>query len=82
MGHGKTIKINKVTEQGPSYINMKALGSRELVKQLGIDHRVIVRLVQQGLLRRTSRKTIDSYHAPKFDVDAARQLLNLYNIPN
>jgi hypothetical protein len=54
----------------------QALGSRELAKQLGVDHAVISRLVQEGELRRRSRRTVDGYHAPKFDVDAARKLLH------
>ena len=53
----------------------QALGSRELAKQLGVDHAIVSRLVQEGELRRTSRRTVDGYHAPKFDVDAARKLL-------
>ena len=39
----------------------QALGSRELAKQLGIDHNVIRRLVQEGHLRK-SRRTVDAYH--------------------
>jgi hypothetical protein len=58
-----------------------ALGSRELSKQLGVDHKVISRLVQEGHLTRKSRRTVDGYHAPKFDVDTARRLLRKYNIP-
>ena len=54
----------------------QALGSRELAKQLGVDHKVVCRLVQQGLLRRHSRRTIDGYRAPKFDLESARKLLN------
>jgi hypothetical protein len=59
----------------------QALGSRELSKQFGVDQKVISRLVQEGHLRRKSRRTVDGYHAPKFDVDTARQLLRKYNIP-
>lgn len=58
----------------------QALDSRELAKQLGIDHKVIRRLVQEGHLRRKSRRTVDAYHAPKFDVDTARRLLHRYNM--
>ena len=54
----------------------QALGLRELAKQLGVDHKVISRLVQEGHLRRKSRRTIDAYHAPKFDVGAARRLIH------
>jgi hypothetical protein len=53
----------------------QALGSRKLAKELGVDHEIISQLVQRGLLRRKSRRTVDGYHAPKFDVDTARQLL-------
>ena len=53
----------------------QALGSRELAKQLGIDHNIIRRLVKEGHLRRNSRRTVDAYHISKFDVDAARRLL-------
>ncbi|HET8671233.1 MAG TPA: TniQ family protein, partial [Candidatus Saccharimonadales bacterium] len=53
----------------------QALGSRELAKQLGVDRKVIKRLVQEGHLRRKSRRTVDAYHIPKFDLDAARRLL-------
>lgn len=55
----------------------QALGSRELAKHLGIDHNVIRRLVQEGHLRRKSRRTVDAYHISKFDVDAARRLLGI-----
>jgi DNA-binding transcriptional regulator LsrR (DeoR family) len=54
----------------------QALGSRELAKQLGVDHAVISRLVQEGELRGRSRRTVDGYNAPKFEVDAARKLLH------
>jgi hypothetical protein len=54
----------------------QALGLRELAKQLGVDHAVIGRLVREGELRRRSRRTVDGYHAPKFDVDDARKLLH------
>ena len=53
----------------------QALGSRELAKQLGVDRKVIKRLVQEGHLRRKSRRTVNAYHIPKFDLDAARRLL-------
>jgi hypothetical protein len=54
----------------------QALSSRELSDQLGVDHKVISRLVQQGHLPRYSRRTVDGYHAPKFDLDTARRLLH------
>jgi hypothetical protein len=57
-----------------------ALSSRELSKQLGVDHSVISRLVQEGHLRKKSRRTVDGYHAPKFDIDTARRLLHTYNM--
>lgn len=53
----------------------QALCTRELAKQLGVDHTLINRLVQDGQLRRKSRRTVDGYHAPKFDVDTARRVL-------
>jgi len=53
----------------------QAVGSRELAEQLGVDQTVIGRLVQGGHLQRNLRRTVDSYHAPKFDVDTARRLL-------
>lgn len=52
----------------------QALGSREVAKQLGVDHTLVSRLVQEGKLRSKPRRTVDGYHAPKFDVDAARKL--------
>src|SRR5215213_558403 len=57
----------------------QALGSLELAKQLGVDHTVINRLVQEGHLGRKPRRTVDGYHTSKFDPDAAIKLLNLYN---
>ena len=54
------------------------LGSRDLAKQLGVTRDVISQLVQEGQLRRKSRRTIDGYHAPKFDLDSARRLLRAY----
>jgi hypothetical protein len=59
----------------------QALGSRELSKQLEVDHKVITRLVQEGHLRRKSRRTVDGYHASKFDVDTARRFLAAYDRP-
>lgn len=58
----------------------QALGSRELAKQLGIDHTLINRLEEEGHLRRRARRNVDGYHASKFDLDAARRLLRTYNI--
>jgi len=58
----------------------QALGSRELAKQLGVDHTVISRLIREGHLQRKSRRTVDGYHAPKFDVDTVRRLLHAYNM--
>jgi len=58
----------------------QALGSRELAKELGVDHTLISRLVPEGLLRKKARRTVDGCHAPKFDVDTARQLLHRYNM--
>jgi hypothetical protein len=58
----------------------QALGSQELAKQLGVDHTVISRLVQAGHLRRNSRRTVDAYHAPKFDLDTARRVLRTYKM--
>jgi len=54
----------------------QALSSRELSDQLGVDHKVISRLGQQGHLPRYSRRTVDGYHARKFDLDTARRLLH------
>jgi DNA-binding transcriptional regulator LsrR (DeoR family) len=54
----------------------QALSTRELSKQLGVDHRIITRLVEEGHLRRNARRTVDGYHGPKFDVDTARRLLH------
>jgi hypothetical protein len=58
----------------------QALGSRELAKQLGVDHTIVSRLVHEGHLRRKPRRTVDGYVASKFDVDAARTLLDTNNI--
>jgi len=52
-----------------------ALGLRDLAKQLGVKNTVISRLVRNGYLRRKPRRTIDGYHASKFDADVARMLL-------
>jgi hypothetical protein len=60
----------------------QALGSRALAKELGVDQTIINRLVQEGQLRRKSRRTIDGYNSPKFEADAARRLLREYNITN
>jgi hypothetical protein len=54
----------------------QAVGSRELAKQLGVDHSAISQLVQEGLLRKKSRRTVDGYRAAKFDVHSARRLLD------
>lgn len=56
----------------------QALSSRDLAKRLAVDQRVINRLVQKGHLRKKPRRTVDAYHAPKFDVEGARKLLSLY----
>ena len=53
-----------------------AMCSRQLAKQLRVDHTVINRLVQEGHLRRKPRRAVDGYHASKFDVDIARMLVN------
>ena len=58
----------------------QALGRRELAKQLGVDHTLISRLVQEGKLRRKSRRTVDGYQTAKFDVDAARTYCKTHNI--
>ena len=58
----------------------EVLGSRELAKHLGVDHKVISRLIEEGHLRRKLRRTVDGYRAPKFDVDTARRLLHMYNM--
>ncbi len=55
----------------------QALGTRELAKQLRVDHMMISRLVEEGHLRRESRRTTDAYHAGKFDIDTARTLMQL-----
>jgi hypothetical protein len=60
----------------------QALGSRGLAKELGVDQTTINRLVQEGQLRRKSRRTIDGYNSPKFEADAARRLLREYNMTN
>lgn len=60
----------------------QALGSRALAKELGVDQTIINRLVQEGQLRRKSRRTIDGYNSPKFEADAARRLLREYNMTN
>ena len=60
----------------------QALGPRALAKELGVDQTIINRLVQEGQLRRKSRRTIDGYNSPKFEADAARSLLREYNMTN
>jgi len=60
----------------------QALGSRGLAKELGVDQTTINRLVQEGQLRRKSRRTIDGYNSPKFEADAARRLLRKNNTTN
>ena len=52
----------------------QAIGSRELAKQLGVNHTVIDRLEKEGHLRRRARRNVDGYNAPKFDADAARTI--------
>jgi hypothetical protein len=56
-----------------------AIGSRELARQLGVDQAVISQLVRGGLQRK-SRRTVDGYHASKFDLDTARRLLRAYKM--
>jgi TniQ protein len=58
----------------------QVLGSRELAEELGVDHNVISRLIEEGQLCRKPRRTIDAYHTPKFDVDKARRLLRKHNM--
>ena len=58
----------------------QALGSRELAEELGVDHNVISRLIEEGQLCRKPRRTIDAYQTPKFDVDTARRLLRKHNM--
>lgn len=58
----------------------QALSSRGLAEELGVDHKVIRRLIKEGQLRREPRRTIDAYHTPKFDVDTARRLLRNHNM--
>jgi hypothetical protein len=57
----------------------QAVGPRELTKQLGVDRTVINQLVQGGHLQRISRRSVDGYHASKFDVDTVRRLLQTRN---
>ena len=59
----------------------QAVGPRELAKRVGVDHTVISQLVQGGSLQRKSRRTIDGYHSPKFDLDTARVLLQTRERP-
>jgi len=54
----------------------EALGSRELARQFRVDYTLIDRLVQEGHLRSKPRRTIDGYHASRFDVQSARPLLD------
>jgi TniQ protein len=54
----------------------QSLGLRELAKQLGVDHTVVIRLVHGGHLRQRPRRTNDCYHTAKFDLDAATRLLD------
>ncbi len=56
----------------------QALGTRELATRLGVDHTLISWLVQEGKLRKKSRRTVDSYYAPKFDLDTARRSLRAH----
>jgi hypothetical protein len=58
----------------------RALGSRELAKQLGVDQTVINRLAEEGHLRRHPRRTVNGYHVSKFDPDAAIKLSESYHI--
>ena len=68
------VRLADVESVGLKY--EQALGPRELAKQFGVDHMLISRLIQEGKLKRKSRRSVDGYHAPKFDVDAARKLLH------
>ena len=58
----------------------QALCLRELAKEFGVDDKVISQLIQEGHLRRRSRRTVDGYHTPKFDLDTARGLHRAYSI--
>jgi hypothetical protein len=57
-----------------------AIGSRELAKQLGVDSKLIKRLVHEGSLRKKPRRTVDGYHTLRLDPEAAIKLWNSYNI--
>ena len=57
-----------------------AIGSRELAKQLGVDSKLINKLVHEGSLRKKPRRTFDGYHTFRLDPESSIRLLNSYNI--
>lgn len=57
----------------------RAISSRTLAKQLGVDCGVIHELAKSGYLRTKSRRAIDGYHTSKFDLDAAEKLFKTFS---
>jgi hypothetical protein len=55
-----------------------AIGLRELAKQLGVDSKLVNRLVHKESWRKKPRRTVDGYHTLRLDPEAAIKLLNSY----
>ena len=60
----------------------RALTTRRLAKELGVDCQVIEELAQAGYLQTRWRPAVDGYNTIKFDRDSVQQLLNSGLIPN
>lgn len=60
----------------------RALTTRGLAKELGVDCQVIEELAQAGYLQTRWRPAVDGYHTIKFDRDSAQELLNSSLIRN
>jgi hypothetical protein len=54
----------------------RALTTRGLAKELGVDCQVIEELAQAGYLQTRWRPAVDGYHTIKFDRDSVQELLN------
>jgi len=52
----------------------RAISSRTLARQLGVDCKAIQQLAKTGLLEAKSRRAGDGYRTTKFDADAAEKL--------
>jgi hypothetical protein len=53
----------------------RAITSRTLARQLGVDCREIRQLAKVGHLKSKSRRVVDGYYTIKFDADTAEKLM-------